>query len=114
MRQLGEAGTDTVPLTSTNGQVVAVAMVQDREMSLVVDGLAPNAAGTTYVLWAQDADGEVRPVGDFDVARRDLDIVHGLPLEQGLETVTALLVSREKGDVAPPTPGGPVLATGEA
>lgn len=114
VRELGQAGTRTVPLTSEEGQVVAVAMVHDREMSLVVDGLAPNGAETTYVLWAQAPEGDVRPVAAFDVAQRDLDVVRNLPLEGGLDGVTALLVSREPGKVAPSTPAGPVLASGEA
>ena len=114
VRELGRPGTEAVPLSSDEGKVVAVAMVHDRQMSLVVDGLAPNAPDSTYVLWAQAPEGDVRPVGAFDVARRDLDVVQGMQVQEGLDGITALMVSREPGDVAPPAPGGPVLATGEA
>ena len=64
------------------------------------------------MLWAQDPEA-LRPVAAFDVSTRRLDVVDDLPALQELEDVT-LLVSREQGDVAPPEPGGPVLASGEA
>lgn len=114
VRDLSRPGTDRVPLTTSEGDVVAVAMVLDREMSLVVDGLSPNDEGTTYVLWAQAPSGDVRPVGAFDVEQQGVDVVGGLQVDEGLDGVSALLVSREDGDVAPPAPGGPVLASGQA
>jgi hypothetical protein len=114
VRDLARPDSTSVPLASDDGDVVAVAVVQDSEVSLVVDGLAPNESGTTYVLWAQDASGGVRPVGAFDVERAQVDVVGDLPVEGGVESVTAYLVSNEQGDEAPPTPGGPVLASGEA
>lgn len=113
VQELGRPGTEAVPLTNDEGEVVAVAMVHDREVSLIVDGLAPNREGTTYVLWSQDPEGEVRPVGAFDVTTRRLDVVDALPALPTVDDVT-LLVSREQGDEAPPAPGGPVLASGEA
>ena len=113
VQELGRPGTETIPLTSDEGQVVAVAMVHDREVSLVVDGLAPNDEGTTYVLWSQDPEGGLRAVGAFDVSSHRLDVVDELPALQARDDVT-LLVSREQGDVAPQVPGGPVLASGEA
>jgi len=114
VRDLAEPGSTSVPLETDDGSVVAVAVVQDSEVSLVVDGLEPNDRGTTYVLWAQDRTGGVRPVGAFDVEQSQVDVVEDLPVEGGVESVAAYLVSNERGDVAPPTPGGPVLASGEA
>ena len=114
VRDLAEPGSERVPLTSEDGDVVAVAVVQDAAVSLVVDGLEENSSGTTYVLWAQDASGEVQPVGAFDVEQEQVDVVEGLQVEGGVESVTAYLVSNEPGDDAPPTPAGPVLASGEA
>ena len=111
--ELGRPGTESVPLTAEDGQVVAVALMRDGEMSLVVDGLDPNDPGTTYVLWAQAPDGGVSAVGAFDVHDRDLDVVDDLAVGEALD-VTALMVSREDGDVAPSEPGGPVFASGEA
>jgi anti-sigma-K factor RskA len=114
VRDLAEPGSTSVPLETDDGSVVAVAVVQDSEVSLVVDGLEPNDSGTTYVLWAQDRTGGVRPVGAFDVEQSQVDVVEDLPVEGGVESVTAYLVSNEQGDEPPPTPGGPVLASGEA
>jgi anti-sigma-K factor RskA len=114
VRDLAQPGSTNVPLASEDGDVVAVAVVRDSEVSLVVDGLAPNDSGTTYVLWAQDRSGGVRPVGAFDVEQEQVDVVDDLPVEGGVESVTAYLVSNEQGDEAPPTPGGAVLASGEA
>jgi hypothetical protein len=92
---------------------VAVAVVRDSDVSLVVDGLEPNSSGTSYVLWAQDATGGVRPVGAFDVEQSQVDVVQDLPVEGGVASVTKYLVSQEEGDEAPPTPAGEVLASGE-
>lgn len=114
VRDLARPDSTSVPLEASDGSVVAVAVVQDDEVSLVVDGLEPNDSGTTYVLWAQDPVGGVRPVGAFDVEQEQIDVVEDLPVEGGAETVTAFLVSNEQGDRAPSTPGGPVLASGEA
>lgn len=114
LRDLAEPSSRAVPLAEPEGDVVAVAVVQDRDVSLVVDGLAPNESGTSYVLWAQDASGDVSPVGAFDVDDPAVDVVQDLPVDQDLEQVTAFLVSNEPGDVAPPVPSGPVLASGEA
>jgi len=114
VENFGRPGTEAVPLTSEEGALVAVAMVHAREVSLVVDGLIPNREGTTYVLWAQDDEGGVRPVGAFDVSAWQLAVVENLPSVQPLDEVSALLVSREQGEVAPPAPGGPVLASGKA
>ena len=114
VRDLARPDSTQVPLTSRNGDVLAVAVVQDSEVSLVLDGLQPNSSGTTYVLWAQDRSGGVRPVGAFDVEQSQVDVVQDLPVEGGVESVTAYLVSNEQGDEPPPAPGGAVLASGEA
>ena len=53
-------------------------------------------------------------MGAFDVEQSQVDVVEDLPVEGGVESVTAYLVSNEQGDEAPPTPAGPVLASGEA
>jgi hypothetical protein len=115
VRDLARPDSTSVPLESAaDGSVVAVAVVQDSEVSLVVDGLEPNSSGTSYVLWAQDATGGVRPVGAFDVEQSQVDVVQDLPVEGGVATVTRYLVSQEQGDEAPATPAGDVLASSEA
>ena len=113
VRDLARPDSTTVRLTADDGSVVAVAVVQDSGVSLLVDGLEPNDRGTTYVLWAQDRAGGVRPVGAFDVEQQQVDAVDDLPVEGDVDAVTAYLVSNEPGDEAPPAPAGPVVASGE-
>lgn len=115
VRDLARPDSANVPLESAaDGSVVAVAVVQDSDVSLVVDGLEPNGRGTSYVLWAQDATGGVRPVGAFDVEQSQVDVVQDLPVEGGVASVARYLVSQEQGDEAPATPSGDVVASGEA
>ena len=113
VRALASPGSQDVALVEEDGSVVAVAVVRDREVSVVVDGLAPNDDATTYVLWAQDGTGAVSAVGAFDVEEPEVDVVTGLGVDADPDTVTAFLVSEERGDEAPAQPGGPVLASGE-
>lgn len=113
VRELSSPGARDVPLTSDDGDVVAVAVVRDREVSVVVDGLAPNDDATTYVLWAQDGAGAVSAVGAFDVDEQQVDVVTGLGVDGDPGSVTAFLISEEQGEQAPEQPGGPPLASGE-
>ena len=113
VRELASPESQDVPLTGEDGEVVAVAVVRDRDVSVVVDGLEPNSAVTSYVLWAQDGTGAVRPVGAFDVDESKVDVVTGLGVDEDPAGVTAFLVSEEQGDEAPAQPAGPVLASGE-
>ena len=113
VRELAQPDTRRVPLTADDGSLVAVAVVQDRSVSLVVDGLAPNDDGTSYVLWTQDEQGALRPVEAFDVSA-DVEVVPDLAVEQGTDAVAAFAVSREQGSTSPPQPLGPVVASGLA
>jgi len=113
VRELGQAGTDTVPLRSGN-KVVAVAVVHNQEISLVVDGLEANdGAKTSYVLWGQSRFGDVRAVAAFDVADEGLDVRPGMKMQAGVADVTRFMVTREQGDTAPAIPTLPVLASGD-
>lgn len=113
VRELGEEGTNAVPLRA-DGKVVAVALVQGSDLSLVVDGLEANdATATTYVLWGQSRFGDVRPVAAFDVTDKALDVREGLHLQAGVADVTRFMVTREQGRTAPAIPTRPVLASGE-
>ena len=103
--------TDTIPLHSGD-EVVAVAVVRGADMSIIVDGLPVNEEGTTYVLWGETTDGDKLAVGAFDVAA-DFDVLDGMRVEDGVGGMDRLMVTREQGDHAPPTPTLPVLAVGE-
>lgn len=113
VRDLRDADTDTVPLQTANGEVVAVALVRGSELSLVVDGLPVNDDATTYVLWGQSRYGDVRPVGAFDVARAGLDVQQDMQVQAGIADVTRFMVTREQGEQAPPIPQQAVLASGQ-
>lgn len=113
VRELGEDGTDTVPLKDDDGKVVAVALVHGDRMSLLVDGLEANdSAATTYVLWGQSRFGDVRPVTAFDVDEVGIDVRKDLTIQAGVSEVTRFMVTRERGRSAPPIPSRPVLAAG--
>lgn len=113
VQALERDSTRTVPMTAPNGEVLAVAVVQGDQMSLVVDGLAPNDRDdSTYVLWGQSRFGDVRAVSTFDVPHEGLDVLHGMVLEQGVGEVTTLMVTREQGRTAPAMTTQPVLISG--
>lgn len=111
--QLRDKQTHTVPLQGENGEVVAVALVRGDDVSLVVDGLPVNGDGTTYVLWGESRYGDRRAVGAFDVDEAGLDVLDGLRVQASVSDVTRFMVTREKGDTAPPIPTLPVLAAGD-
>ena len=112
VRELGEPGTDTVPLT-IGTRVVAVALVHGEELDLVVDGLDANdTSSTTYVLWGQSRFGDVRPVAAFDVVEEGLDVREDLRLQAGVADVTRFMVTHEQGRTPPPIPS-PILASGQ-
>lgn len=113
VRELRDNSTDTVPLQGDDGVVVAVALIHGSELSLVVDGLPVNQEATTYVLWGQSRYGDVRPVGAFDVAEDGLDVQKDMQVQEGIADVMRFMLTREKGDQAPPFPTQPVLASGE-
>lgn len=113
VRALESPDTRTVRLTSPEGDVKAVAVMQGEQMSLVVDGLAPNAGETVYVLWGQSSYGDVRAVGTFDVAMTELEVLDGMRLEPSIGDVTALMVTHEKGRTPPAMTTQPVVARGD-
>lgn len=104
--------TATVPLHGADGKLLAVAVVRGADMSLVVDGLPVNEAGTTYVLWGEDPAGDKHAVGAFDVTS-SFDVLEGMEVRDGVGDMARLMVTREAGDSAPLTPTLPVLAVGE-
>ena len=113
VRELRDTSTDTVPLTTPEGDVVAVALVRGSELSLVVDGLPVNDEATTYILWGQSRYGDVRPVGAFDVTRPGVDVREDMQVQAGVADVTRFMLTRERGSQAPPIPEQPLLASGD-
>lgn len=113
VRALESEDTRTVRLASPEGEVLAVAVVQGEQMSLVVDGLEPNPDDTVYVLWGQSRYGDVRAVGTFDVERGDLDVLHGMRLEPGVGELTGLMVTHEQGRTPPSQSTQPVVVAGD-
>jgi len=111
--ELQQPDTSTVPLAGTDGDVVAVALVRGSELSLVVDGLPINDDSTTYVLWGQSRYGDVRAVGAFDVDRAGVDVQDHMQMQAGVADVTRFMVTKERGDTAPPLAQEPVLASGD-
>ena len=114
VRALESPDTRTVRLTSPEGEVQAVAVMQGEQMSLVVDGLKPNPDDTVYVLWGQSSYGDVRAVGAFDVATGgELQVLGGMRLEPSVGDVTKLMVTHEQGRTPPPLTNQPVLVAGD-
>jgi hypothetical protein len=111
--QLRDEATDAVPLSSEDGEVVAVALVRGEEMSLVVDGLPVNPDGTIYVLWGESRSGDRRAVGAFDVTSEGLDVLDRMQVQASVSDVTRFMVTHEQGEQAPPIPTLPVLASGD-
>lgn len=104
--------TRTVRLADFDGRVQAVVVAHGQQMSLVVDGLDPNAEDTVYVLWGQNREGDVRALSTFDVTDDDLDVLRGLPLQVSVEDLTALMVTHERGRSAPERTEQPVVVAG--
>jgi hypothetical protein len=112
VQALEDEDTRTVRLASPEGEVLAVAVVQGEQMSLVLDGLQPNDEDSVYVLWGQSRYGDVRAVGTFDIESDDLEVRHGMRLESGVGELTALMVTREQGRTPPAMTTQPVLVSG--
>jgi hypothetical protein len=107
---LQQDGARTVPLRGEGGGRVVAVLAGD-EMSLVVEGLAPNPADTVYVMWAQDPSGAVRAVGTFDVESTEVDVQRGMHLKDA-DALARLMVTHEKGRTAPVRTEQPVLLSG--
>ncbi|MCW2607950.1 MAG: Anti-sigma-K factor RskA, partial [Frankiales bacterium] len=102
----------SVPLLDDAQHVAAVAVLQGDHVSLVVEGLAPNAPRTTYVLWERGRFGGVRALGTFDVRDGGVEVVRDLPLQHREGEVAAFAITHEQGETAPQQPLVAPLATG--
>lgn len=106
-------GARSVRLTDGSRTVKAVVVSSGSTVSLVVDGLAPNASNSTYVLWAKSSFGDVRAVGAFDVTHAGVDVVRGLQLSPGSGTVQRFVITREQGRTAPALSTQPPVVSGD-
>jgi hypothetical protein len=109
-RGLGEGPGASARLAGRT-QAQAVALPRADHVSLVVDGLPANPAGSSYVLWAIGPGGNPAPVGRFDVRDDGVQVVRALPYEGGT-TARAFAITQEQGKVAPPKPHGDVVVQG--
>lgn len=109
---LGEGTGRTVPLLDQGRHVAAVAVLQGDHVSLVVEGLAVNQPGTTYVLWEQARSGGVVPLAAFDVHDGGVEVMRDMPLQHGADGAAGFAITHEEGDVAPPRPLVAPLASG--
>lgn len=113
VHELGTPGSRPVPLRDRGGEVLAVALLQGSELTLLVDGLPANPEDSRYVLWARIG-VEVRPVGAFDTGGSGLDVRDDLRVPGDVDRLSDLMVTLEPGRRAPSSPSSPVLAAGRA
>lgn len=100
---------------SGQGKAKAVAVLNKSDVSLVVQGLPANdKAHSVYVLWQRSAFGVVRPVGTFDVSASPVSVVTGLHLTGNAMDIARLVVTQERGRVAPALAKGAPVVEGDA
>jgi hypothetical protein len=102
----------TVRLASPQGEVLAVAVLEGEQVSLVVDGLQPNGPESVYVMWCQNRDGDVQAVGAFDVSSTEVDVRRDLRLTTDVRDLTTLMVTREPGRAVPESTSQQILVSG--
>lgn len=113
VRTLQDGPGRSVPLLDDDRRVAAVAVMQGDHVSLVVEGLAPNADATTYVLWERGRYGGLVALGTFDVRDGGVEVVRDLPLQHGERDVAAFAITHEDGETAPVRPLVAPVAAGE-
>lgn len=113
VHELGTAGSRPVALRAGDGAVLAVALLKGSDLTLLVDGLPANDAGSTYVLWAR-VGVELRAVGAFDTGGGGLDVRDHLRIPGDASRLSDLMVTVERGRIAPHLPRTPVLAAWRA
>lgn len=104
-------GAREVTLTGIGTTSVAKAVLTDRGVYLVADGLPVNdRARSTYVLWAGDSNGKLRAVTTFDVRGGSPVQLTAAALPIKMSDVTKVAVSYELGRSAPASPTKVVLS----
>lgn len=109
VRSLSQEPGRTVPLRDGASHVRAVAVVHADRVDLVLEGLQPNDATSTYVLWEQAPTGGVRPLKAFDVGDGPIQVVRGIPVGTA---AAGFAITHEHGRTAPAQPQVAPLASG--
>jgi hypothetical protein len=108
-RCLDTSGCTPIRLVGSDGKVLAAVLVRGNRAEVVSERLAPNPAdSTSYVLWAQHTAGPVKPVGVFDVTSGGASAHELDQLPWKISDISAFMVSREAGNVAPASGSAPV------
>jgi Anti-sigma-K factor rskA/Putative zinc-finger len=99
-------------LTSASGPGLAKAVVSDKGVVLLADGLRPNdRSRNVYVLWAADAAGQRRAVATFDVSSRGTVQLASSRLPYSAAQIAQMAISFESGRSAPVQPTDVVLTS---
>jgi Anti-sigma-K factor rskA len=107
------SGSRSVPLQDADHHVLAVAVIKGRAVSLVTNGVPVTDTKARYILWREDARGDLHSVGAFDVSNPGVDVVRDLPLPVDTAEVRYLLVTREpRGKGLPAQPSSRPMAFG--
>jgi anti-sigma factor RsiW len=102
-------------LKSTSGSQLATAVVADRGVYLLADGLAANdRSKSVYVLWAATAQGPPKAVATFDVHSSAPVQLTAAKLPYSAGQIQQMAVSLETGRKAPAHPTDVVLSTATA
>ncbi|TYP84940.1 anti-sigma factor domain-containing protein [Blastococcus xanthinilyticus] len=99
------------PLTAEDQEVASV-VVREDALQVITDGLEPNdSRSTTYVVWGL-GEGDPVALGEFDVARSQIEIHSVGSGETGVDAFPEYGISIEPGRQAPSAPTE-VVATGQ-
>ncbi|MGY2064009.1 anti-sigma factor [Blastococcus sp. SYSU DS0619] len=110
--ELLRPGRAAVAPLAAGEQQVATVVVRDDALQVVTDGLDPNdQASTTYVVWGL-GEGDPVALGEFDVARSQIEIHSVGSGETGVDAFPEYGISLEPGRQAPSAPTE-VVATGQ-
>ena len=109
IRLIQDPATRTVALSATDARVRATAVVKDKHLWLLVDGLPANTPATTYVLWRDPGAVDASAIATFDMVGSGVNVVDAGQLPPELSPVHVLAVTLEKGRTAPEHAGTPLL-----
>jgi hypothetical protein len=113
-----QPGAHAVSLTGSGAaakSAVARAVVSDKGIYFLADGLPANDAGrTVYVLWAANTAGQLSPVATFDVHTGKPVQVAATQVPYQARDISMVAVSFEPGRAAPAKPSDVVLSSKSA